>query len=132
MKRAIILLILVAGGLGAADRWKLYAYSQDQPPFIYYYDSETLRYRGTSREPNCNCDAVVWTKTMNPNGTYRMARWELHRPSNMMRRLEAVEYNASGDVTDAKPEPSEWTELVPESVGELLFNAIFPGRRGKI
>ncbi len=85
-----------------------------------YVDMQSIRYRPS--DPNY---ATFWLKTNDKDGTVMLAQWEMHR-NRLHRSLVAYFYNAAGEMTNYSDKAGEWTELVPESVMEVMYDYLFP------
>lgn len=107
---------LIAGTVGV-PQWLLAAKSPNE---VFYYNIDWV----------CVDNVVirVWIKSLSTaagNPIASMSRYELKCKANKIRMIRHIEYDKNGDAQASPSDPKvKWEDVVPESVGESILNAV--------
>jgi hypothetical protein len=119
----IITLVAAAAVTASAADWVQYATSANATD---YYDSDSVHYSAGS---NSEEFATVWVKIVYPDGDYLVGHWQLARVARTWCSLSSAMYSADGKLKSGpQTSRSEWQEIFPESVAEVLYNILFKAR----
>jgi hypothetical protein len=66
----------------------------------------------------------LWIKEVRrDNGPYSVEQFELNCGARQLRMVSSAEYDAAGNFTGSH-QGSEWTSIVPETLGENLYDGV--------
>jgi hypothetical protein len=74
-------------------------------------------------------DSKTDTKDANSDETIRMLRIQMERTTKRIRTLSYARYDASGKLLSASSEPAAWCDIIPDTIGEDLYNYLFPPKQ---
>jgi hypothetical protein len=114
------------GNSTADKRWSLVGRGADDGLPVYI-DTQTLEYRPSGAEAEY---AWVWLDFTQKDGGYMLVRWQIHRTNGHIRVLSFLVYGPNRELLKSDYKPSEWVEMPPGSVGEMICQRVFPkGKR---
>ena len=120
MKRIFTLIIFAAvftAVIWAETHWTLF--SEGASGTKLYLDYQTIRQE--TRD-----SVTVWTKYDKPAGDYWIDHEQFYRPTKQGRILSGYHYAANGELIDGSSTPLPWIDVIPGSLGEGLFDKLFP------
>jgi tetratricopeptide (TPR) repeat protein len=98
----------------SSDRWKVISKTADTE---YSVDTQTLGFRQGNT-------VSLWVKIMNTkNNTYSQQEYQLDCSGRKIKSISVTSYNSVGNVMHTSP-GQEWETVVPESMGEVLYNGV--------
>ena len=124
MKRifSIMILATVAVGISQASDWRVVSHNGK---VLVDINSVEL-YPKHSATPEY---ASVWEKILDTDGTYLLARMGLRASTHQYKILAGYRYNADGEITWRMTEPDSWTDILPDSVADTLYQLLFNSRQ---
>lgn len=97
------------------ERWRLLGSSAGGEQ--YYLDVKTVEF---SR----NDPARFWLKTVNKNESYLVQSHEINCKGRRLNVTSRVLYSPNGQVVNSSDTSSGWQRIIPESLGEKLYNGM--------
>jgi hypothetical protein len=122
MKRLFAILLLAVVAASAAD-WVEYGRATDG--MLAFYDKNSVQY---SAGPGSEEHVTVWAKDVDSDGSYTISHWQLARTARMHRILTFAGYTANGQTRNSSTVPGPWVEIIPDTIGEGLYNVLFKPR----
>lgn len=100
-----------------ADRWREISPLVNQR---VYLDMKTFN--------DEHSDAInIWIRLGSDDGPYSLQQFELNCRAHQMRTISLANYDAAGNLTGSR-QGSSWGSIVPESLGENLYNGACVGQ----
>lgn len=121
MKRAIILLLLLGLAAFAASQWEKLLDMADGS--VSYIDVNSMQ---LSED---HSDFKAWLKNVAADKSYAVVRFELDRETKRSRLLAITRYSAKDIRIDGVSKPTEWEDIVPDSLMDVVFDLVFNGKR---
>jgi hypothetical protein len=112
--KALFLLVCFLPLAHASDWVEVCRTAKDEPVYI---DRSSVRVNGDT--------ATVWQKVANKDGSEYRFHAEFLRAARKSRYLSSVTYDADGNVVKTTSDPSPWIDIIPDSVGEDVYNVVF-------
>jgi len=122
MKRIVFLLVTVAAlatGVSAETRSRWLEIGQNNEGEKIYVDSKTVEYP-VYRDAARKDWVIFWWKVTKHDGSQRVTRFQIKRSTRQSRSLASVRYSATGEVTESDSTPTEFIQIIPDTVGEML------------
>jgi hypothetical protein len=122
------LVLAVSLGITAKAKWKYAGTSQGN---IVVYDTNSIKRRGPV--------VSVWEKWLPigetnrqrradslsmPTFAYQIERSEYHCTKKQLRNVRTVLYDTEGRIIDSSDEADAWEDVVPDSIGEVISDAV--------
>jgi tetratricopeptide (TPR) repeat protein len=100
----------------STDRWRLIGASTDGA--LYFLDVKTADFPslGTAR---------MWIKTSTKRGS-ETSEYQLECKARRLRTASFVRYDPNGKVLNSSDATTDWLAIIPDSVGERLYNGACP------
>jgi hypothetical protein len=117
------------GDVYGAD-WKLYN-SNEQ--FVASHDAQSITHpskdivRLWTRFDYTEKGVLGWVKNLGKkyeNLSYVKGLWEINCLEKMRRILSMTDYDNKGNVIHSTSSPDEWKFIIPETMGESLYNEV--------
>jgi tetratricopeptide (TPR) repeat protein len=97
------------------DRWRQIGSSTTGED--YFLDVKTV-------ELSLTGPARLWTKAVNPDGSYSVQSYEIDCKEKRVNSTSIVLYNSQDQVVHNSEESSGWQRVVPDTRGEQLYNGV--------
>jgi tetratricopeptide (TPR) repeat protein len=97
------------------DRWRSLGATSDGDEF--YVDIKTIEFAasGTAR---------LWMKTIGKKSTHTVDAYEIDCKVKHLNHTSSVVYATNGNVLSSSGESSGWQQIIPETIGEQLYNGV--------
>jgi len=103
---------------GSVDRWRALGSSPNGTQ--YYIDVKTVEFSGSS-------PARLWLKTVNKNESYIVQSYEVDCKGRRLDVTSTVVYSPNDEVVNSSEVSGGWQRIVPQSIGEQLYDGTCSG-----